>query len=41
VGPRREVYGALAGRLTAERRGMLLANRKGMIRWAEGHPGNR
>ena len=31
VGPRREVYGALAGRLTAERRGMLSAGRRGMI----------
>jgi hypothetical protein len=27
----REVYGALAGRLTAERRGMLSAGRRGMI----------
>ena len=31
VGPRREVYGALAGRLTAKRRGMLSAARRGMI----------
>src|ERR1700721_2730471 len=31
VGQRREVYGALAGQLTAERRGMLSAARRGMI----------
>jgi len=29
VGPRREAYGALAGRLTAERRGMLLDKQEG------------
>ncbi len=32
VGPRRGVYGALAGRLTAQRRGMLSAGRRGMIK---------
>jgi len=31
VEPRRGVYGALVGRLTAERRGMVLGQGKGMI----------